>query len=481
MFADTATEHATESRARNTARPPSLEELATNVSRRFLPHAVNAQWVQRRRPLLQSPSRILAREEETLARLLSEEGRRPITLCRTEARRAVQTVAKSEEALVRLAEPRALDFTDALQGGHHALAQRFTSGPLFAIVPFNFPLNLALHKIAPALALGLPFVCKGPAQNPRTMEHLARLLVEAGVPTEDFLIFQADNDSAERLLATTLFPLVSFTGSKRVGLHLKKTFWDRKVILELGSTAAVVLCDDVPRWELESMSQKLAASAFGQAGQSCISLQHLFLEPENAGDFLSYFKDAASRLAAHWAPSDPETVCCPLVSPAAFDKVSELLADAQAKGATVWRAGLARPDDSYHPPTLVQLPPPAQSSKGFEAIRLLTEEVFGPVACVHMLPAGLDGRSLAARLGVVDANIHASVFTYDGAKAKGLWEQAACHTLLWNEVPSWRADAMPYGGTLGAHAGAVHAGLVGDEGPLYSMQEYTWERLLVLP
>jgi|GEM_PF-322537 len=495
MFAHTATTTPAESRARaHTA--AQLREKALTVFSRFSPRCINAQWASTRRPVLQRLAQLVSANEKSLAKLLSEEGRRPIASCEWEVRRAVQTIQKTEDALVRLAEARSLDFSDALLGGHTAMAQRFTSGPLFAIAPFNFPLNLSLHKIAPAVALGLPFVCKGPAQNFRTMEACAALLEDAGVAPEDFLILQAQGDETESLIESVPFPIISFTGSHTVGLKLKQRFWDRKVILELGSTAAAVLCDDVPRWELERISQVLARSAFGQGGQSCISLQHLVLEHENSGDFVSYLKDAARKLAEHSSPSDPETVCGPLVNAAAVAKVRALLDDARAHGATVWTAGEADDAENYLPPTLVLLAP----GRPKKSLRLLREEVFGPVVCVQTLapgsgPAALQAAAAAETivqaLGAFDANIHASLYSYDSAKVKSLFARSVCHSLLWNEAPSWRADAMPYGGVLGASADSVaegatvpvgpHAGLVGNEGPLYSLLEYTWERLLVLP
>ncbi|MCA2960592.1 MAG: aldehyde dehydrogenase family protein [Silvanigrellales bacterium] len=493
MFIDaahTATGRTRESR--HTDLDTALLTSARSVYGSFQARCIDAQWVASRRPRLQALARVVAEKEDTLVKLLSEEGHRPVSICRTEARRSVQTIQKTEEALVRLAEPRALDFSDAAQGAHAAMAQRFTCAPLFAIVPFNFPLNLALHKIGPALALGIPFVCKGPVQNPKAMQLLAECIEKAGFPTESFLLFQSEPETAEALLESVPFPLLSFTGSRRVGLHLKKKFWDRKVMLELGSTAAVVLCDDVPRWELELISQSLARSAFAQGGQSCISLQHLFLEPDVAGDLVSYLKDAATRLADRNDLADEETLCSPVVSLDAAEKVASLLADATQKGATVWSppSPVARNADPRDiPPTLVFMPPLAEGTLHTGMPKLLLEEAFGPIVCIHRLAAAADTKTLAAALATVDANIHASIYTYDSKRAKALFEASACHALLWNEVPSWRADAMPYGGTLTRRAeatlhglaGSTHTGLVGGEGPLYAMREYTWERLFVLP
>lgn len=469
---------------------------ARNLCQKFEPRLIDAKWVASRTPLLHALAKGIAEHEDTLASLLSAEGQRPIAACRVEAKRSVQTLLKTIEALARLAEPRALDFSDAIQGGHHAFAQRFTCGPLCAIVPFNFPLNLALHKVAPALALGLPFVCKGPDQNSKTMALLAHLVEKAGVPSEDFLFFQSSPESAEALLEEVPFPLISFTGSQRVGLHLKQKFWDRKVMLELGSTAALLVCDDVPRWELEPLAQRIARSAFGQGGQSCISLQHLFLEPEVALDLISHLKDATTRLAEATDLSHPDTVCGPVVSKAAAAKIEDLLANAQQNGATLWRPPgsphSAKPNHNdthtpaHVPPTLVFLPQPPSLEASPLPLRLLREEAFGPVLCIHRLPSGGHAKVRQAALASVDANIHASIFTYDAKAAKTLFEASTCHALLWNELPSWRADAMPYGGTVARSltrtcAPLGHTGLVGGEGPLYAMQEYTWERLFVMP
>jgi acyl-CoA reductase-like NAD-dependent aldehyde dehydrogenase len=438
---------------------------------------IDVRTLPRAQKLLENLAKRLADAnwKKQLSEAMSHEGKRPKALCELEVVRSVQTLEKTKEALQSLVDLRALDFSDAVQGGHKALLQRFPLGPLFAISPFNFPLNLSLHKIAPAMALGIPFVCKGPEQNPVTFQLLENCLQEAGLGSENHLLLVASGKLTSRLLEEFCFPLISFTGSYAVGTSLKKAYWDRKVILELGSTAAALLCQDVPRWELEKLTQSLCKSAFAQAGQSCISLQHLFVEKELLEDTTGLLKITASQMAAKKDLSDVQTLVSPLVHAGAFSKALELVNDAKAHGAEVWSAAPHDEALNHFAPTLVFIPERACAS-----LRLFREEVFAPVLCVHSIASPEKGQEhspslLKKALDSVDANIHASVFSYNAKRVNALFEVAPGHCLLWNEVPSWRADAMPYGGTLGA------SGLVGEEGPMSTLKEYTWERMLVLP
>jgi acyl-CoA reductase-like NAD-dependent aldehyde dehydrogenase len=410
-----------------------------------------------------------------------EQTRRPLTACLTEVRRSIQTLTKTRDAAQRLCEPKAYDFSDALQGGHAAMSQRFTFAPLFAITPFNFPLNLTLHKIAPAFALGLPFVCKPPLQSLELFTLINDWLVESGADNDSFVFYFASNEGVAKALERLPAPLISFTGSRKVGFELKQKYWDRKLILELGSTAACLICSDVPKWELERLSQDIARSAFGNSGQSCVSLQHLLLENEIYDDFVSHLKHTASAMARERNPMSAETVTGPLVGRAAFEKSMNLLNQALECGAEVWSAGEHNPSEHHLAPTLVVYP--AAQPKAIDQFNLTREEVFAPVVCIHRIQSSASLEKIADIMQKFDANIHASVFTYQYKRAKQLYELLPARTVLWNEIPSWRADDMPYGG-VGLTWSAGHlqnAGLLGDEGPYQTMMELTVERLFVLP
>lgn len=442
---------------------------------------VTSQRVMRNCAILEKLANHLRTHEERLAQMMVEKTHRPLSSCRTEVRRSVQTLEKSRDAALKLCEPRAYDFSDALQGAHTAMSQRFTFAPLFAITPFNFPLNLTLHKIAPAIALGLPFICKPPLQTLDLFAWVNDWLVEAGLETESFAFYFASNEGVAKALERLPAPLISFTGSRAVGLELKRKYWDRKLILELGSTALSVVCNDVPKWELERLSQDLARSAFANSGQSCISLQHLFIEHDVADDLIAHLKHTASAIARERHPESPETLSGPLIGRAAFEKAMQLLNQAMDCGAQVWSAGEHNPSEHQLAPTLVIYP--NTQLKTLDSIQLTREEAFAPVVCIHKLPSSTNADKLCDLLQKFDANIHASIFTYQSKRARHFYENVFSRTVLWNEIPSWRADEMPYGGVqLSWTDGHLqNAGLLGDEGPYQTMLELTVERLFVLP
>jgi len=458
----------------------SVEVLRGVLSRPAL-SPVTSQRVTRNCVILANLAEKIASHEDKLARMMVAQTRRPLSACLNEVRRSVQTLNKTRDAAQRLCEPKAYDFSDALQGGHTAMSQRFTFAPLFAITPFNFPLNLTFHKIAPALALGLPFVCKPPLQSLELFTLINEWLVESGADADCFAFYFASNEGVAKALDRLPAPLISFTGSRKVGFELKQKYWDRKLVLELGSTAACVVCNDVPKWELERLSQDLARSAFGNSGQSCISLQHLLLENEICDDLVAHLRHTASTLARSRDPQSPDTVVGPLIGRAAFEKAMNLLNQALECGAEVWSAGEHNPTDHHLAPTFVIYP--NASAKTLEQIRLTREEAFAPIVCIHRLANSTSAEKLADILQKFDSNIHASVFTYQSKRAKQLYEMTPARSVLWNEIPSWRADDMPYGGVgLTWSDGHLHnAGLLGDEGPYQTMMELTVERLFVLP
>lgn len=444
-------------------------------------HPVSSQRVTRNSVILESLAQKIRANESKLAHMMVEQTHRPLASCLTEVRRSVQTLEKTRDAAHKLCEPRAYDFSDALQGGHTSLSQRFTYAPLFAITPFNFPLNLTLHKIAPAIALGVPFICKPPLQSLELFSLINDWLVECGLESDSFAFYFASNEGVSRALDRLPAPLISFTGSRQVGFQLKQKYWDRRLILELGSTATSIVCNDVPKWELERLSQDLAKSAFGNSGQSCISLQHLLLENDIADDLIAHLKYTASTLARERDPNSPETVVGPLVGRAAFDKALNLLNQALECGAQVWSAGEHNPVEHQLAPTIVIYP--NTQARTLDQIRLTREEAFAPIVCVHRVPQNTNVEKLADLVQRFDANIHASIFTYQSKRARQFYETLPSRTVLWNEVPSWRADEMPYGGIqFSWNEGRLqNAGLLGDEGPYQTMLELTVERLFVLP
>jgi acyl-CoA reductase-like NAD-dependent aldehyde dehydrogenase len=452
----------------------ALLELATKLEHQcssFVPKRLDVELFEKGRGKLAQLGEMVSAHKAELTLLLAAEGQRPVAMCAKEVDRAVQTILHTSNAMTELWSPLpSLNGSDPVVGAQFASPFRQTLGPVFAIVPFNFPLNLALHKVAPAIALGVPFFCKGPEQNPKLFELLEHLCKRAGVVNGVFAT--CTGAESEQLLATCDHPIVSFTGSLEVGLHLRSLFPRKKWILELGSTAAALVSatcfPNEADNEWEHLWNGLAQSAFGQSGQSCISLTHLFCE--NVEQMLS-FRWAAAKFVSQ--SQSPDTFWGPLINRGAAEKTKQLLERAEAAGGKLWHAPLPRnaaPNEIA--PTLIEVP----VAWGEELTQVMRTEVFGPVVYVHICSK----KEWVQRANQLNSNIHTSVYTCDREEAR-LWaEMLQSHAVLWNIPPHSRADVLPYGGTVFSRGNSrLHGGLVGCEGPLYAMMDFTWERLFV--
>jgi aldehyde dehydrogenase (NAD+) len=471
---------------KNTQQVNSLDSIANDLeslANLFVARSIDRKQAREGIERLQKLRTELSLRSTTLAELLSVEGHRPLSLCQLEVGRTLQVIEKTEEAIWELASVKAYDFTDAFQGSKKAIALRKSFGPLFAIIPFNFPLILAMHKLAPAIALGLPFVCKPPLQNVGLFKVLHEIFLAAGITEHTFSFLFVENESISALLERIPFPILSFTGSKSVGLSLRQKFWNRRVLLELGGTAFAVLLNDYPEDRHSLAAKALARSAVNQGGQSCISLQHLFVPQRYFESIKKSIQTEFHAFVEHHNPSDIETVCGPLNSEAATEKVTHLLAEAATQGFESWSPQLIEDHTypaHYFPPTLVLVPDFSEFLRKKPA--LLTEEVFGPVLCLHGVGDDISEVALVSYLNATDANIQGSVFTTEEKTAQKFFHELQVRTLLWNEVPSWRADEMPYGGYVKmekAGGEGWHSGLVGNEGPRQTLEEYTIDRLFV--
>lgn len=461
---------------------PRLQRLCAATHCEGLTRAV----LRPRIRLLETLAQLLEREREALAKALAEDGGRSLQQCRLEAERSVQTVRLAAECVQSLAGGALSDLSDAVQpGASFARRLRFPIGAVGAIVPFNFPLNLGLHKLAPAIALGVPFVCKPPSSSVRAFELLNRLLLEAGLAEESFAIIFAPNEIVTPLFATLALPVVSFTGSRVVGEALRKALPDRRVLLELGSTAACIVDSLALQGESRhKILRDLTRSAFAGAGQSCISLQHLLVPAALAQAFfsewtqeiLNFVGEADPRLHPHEHPAG----FCPLFSLEALQKARALVDDARACGLSTWEAFAWEPALKLAAPTIVRCDWTQAPLRPHP--RLFREEVFAPVVCLHAIPdEGFWEKSLAA-VRHFDANLHASVYTPDLERANQAFrELGGARAVLWNLPPSWRADAMPYGGSKLDDRGQRVGALLGDEGPMQALRDFSLERLFVFP
>lgn len=409
-----------------------------------------------RAAILDRTCALIGERREALALAISEEGGKPITLARVEADRCRDTFTEAA-AIARHPEIEARDLSGFASGADRlGLVRRVPVGPVLAITPFNFPLNLVAHKLAPAIAAGCPVVLKPASQTPSPALLLAEILAESGLPGGALSVIPSRGSDAEALATDDRINLLTFTGSMAVGWRLKELAWRSRVTLELGGNAAVVVEPDVD--DLEAVARSIAAGAYGYAGQSCISVQRIMVHEDIYVATRRALEEAA-RSVSHGDPGHEGVICGPLIDEANVDRVERWINMAKDAGGRLLSGGERQ--GNVITPTLLEEVPPDQA--------VMADEVFGPVAC---LDAYEDFDQ--ALLMVNDSNygLQAGIFTNDNSKAQKAWAELEVGGIVVGDVPTWRTDPMPYGGVKGSG--------VGREGPAYTYREMTEERLLVL-
>jgi acyl-CoA reductase-like NAD-dependent aldehyde dehydrogenase len=413
---------------------------------------------QRAQALRGLADRLLGRAEEMAATITAESGK-PITWSRSEVQRAARTFQWAAEEAVRWSgELQRLD-TDPASAGRLAVTRRFPRGPVLGITPFNFPLNLAAHKVAPALAVGAPIVVKPAPKTPLSALLLGELMADCELPRGSWSVLTVPDHRAGALVADPRLPVVSFTGSGPVGWRIKQEVPRKHVTLELGGNAAALVCAD---WsgaeELAWAARRVALFANYQAGQSCIAVQRVFVDRSLYQRFLDELVPAVSALQVG-DPWDAGTDVGPLIDVASAERVAGWIADAVAAGAQVLTGG-TRDGALLQPTVLVDVPADSAVS---------CQEVFGPVVVVEPvddLDQGLR-RVDDSRFG-----LQAGVFTHDLQVAFRAHRELQVGGVIIGDVPTYRAEQMPYGG--------VKESGVGREGVHSTMEDYTEPRVLVL-
>ncbi|MFD5554063.1 aldehyde dehydrogenase family protein [Streptomyces sp. NPDC127068] len=409
--------------------------------------------------LLHVSQRLTERTEE-IAQLISAENGKPIKWARGEVGRAVSVFRFAAEEARRFngGEAQRLD-TDAGGQGRLALTRRFPKGVVLGIAPFNFPLNLCAHKVAPAIAAGVPIILKPAPATPLSGLVLGELLAETELPEGSWSILPVTNDRMPALVQDERLPVISFTGSETVGYAIMDSVPRKHCTLELGGNgAAVVLADWSSDADLDWAAQRIATFSNYQGGQSCISVQRVIADAA-VYDRLVPRIVAAVEAQVTGDPSDAGTDVGPLVSEDAAKRVESWVDEAAAAGAEVLTGG-GRDAASYAPTVLASVP---------DQVTLAREEVFGPVLVVQKV----DGEAAAfAAVNSSKYGLQAGVFTHDVQAAFRAHRALEVGGVIIGDVPSYRADQMPYGG-------AKLSG-VGREGVRYAMDDYTYERVLVL-
>ena len=418
--------------------------------------AAFAAWPAYRRQevLLHAVGRFRERFEE-LAYALAVEAGKPIRDARGEVTRLIDTFRVASEESVRIGgEVMTLDIS-ARARGYRGMYRRVPVGPCSFISPFNFPLNLAAHKVAAALAAGCPFVLKPASLTPIGALLIGEMLAETDLPFGTFSILPCARGGAGAFTRDDRLKLLSFTGSPEVGWELKRNAGKKKVVLELGGNAAVIV---EPDWDLEDAVTRIAFGAFYQSGQSCISVQRILVHD-------SIYEPLRARLVQRTEqlvcgdPLDEATFIGPLISEKEAERVATWIASAQRAGARLLCGG--QQSGALLTPALLEDVPVTEP--------LVCDEAFGPVA---VLSRYSDYDQALEQVNASPYGLQAGVFTRDLYKAQAAWDRLEVGGVVIGDVPSFRVDNMPYGG--------VKDSGLGREGVRWAIEDMTEIRLLVV-
>ena len=398
----------------------------------------------------------LRERAEEFAQILSAEAGKPITAARAEVGRAIETVDLAAD------EARRLDGTavpmDAVSSGEGMLAFQILApiGVVVAITPFNFPLNLGLHKLGPALAAGCPVVWKPSEKTPLCAGALTALFDECGLPAGMLNLVTGDPTMiVPQLLDDERTRLVTFTGSDAIGWDIKARSPRKHHVLELGSNTAVYVAADA---DVDAAVADLVPSAFAFAGQACISSQRVFVAEEIADRFLAALGQAADALIVG-DPADEGTDVGPLITTAARDRVRDAVSAAVESGATVV-CGNVLEHDLLRPTVLADVP---------DGCSVVTDEVFGPVVSIGRVD-GID--EALSKINASRFGLNHAIYTKNLAEAMQFARQAEAGAVMINKSPSYRADHMPYGGVKDSGQGR--------EGVPYAVREMLESKLVVI-
>lgn len=409
---------------------------------------------ERSRALRAISEGIAARRDE-LATIMVRESGKPIRDARVELDRGILTFRlAAEEAERIIGESIPLDVGPA-HVGRTGITRRFPVGPVAAISPFNFPLNLAAHKVAPAIAAGCSIVLKPPSRDPLTMLTVAEIIHETNLPEGAISVLPMSRDLGDRLVADDRFKLLTFTGSPEVGWRMKERAGKKKVVLELGGNAGAIVDASA---DLDWAIKRVVAGAFAYSGQVCVSVQRLLVHESVWDTFMERFVAAAGRLKLG-DPMDPLIDLGPMVDAAALERVERWVAEAVQAGARVLLGGKA--DDGWFPPTVLV--------DADRSSRVCTEEAFAPI--VVAFPFG-DIEAALAEVNASRFGLQAGIFTNDLRHAWRAFEALDVGGVIVNDVPSYRVDHMPYGG--------VKDSGLGREGVRWAIQDMTELKIMVV-
>src|ERR1700756_1670229 len=409
---------------------------------------------ERQRVLRRVSEGIMQRKQEFF-RTLAQEAGKPIKAARTEVERAIFTFNVAAEESTRIyGEYLPLDWQE-FTAGRWGIVRRFPLGPLAGITPFNFPLNLVAHKVAPAIAAGCSMVLKPAPQTPLSALLLAEAVQQAGWPDGGLNVLPLSNDDAGLLVTDDRLKLISFTGSASVGWEIKKRAGKKKVVLELGGNAGVIVHSDV---DLAYAAERCVAGGFAYAGQTCISVQRILVEQSVYGKFTDLLLAGVKKLKTG-DPLEESTDMGPLIRESDAVRAADWVQEAVRGGARLLCGG-TRHGSVLEPTVLTGTKP---------EMRVNCQEIFAPVVTVEPYT---DFNAALRQVNSSPYGLQAGIFTRDSKLLFHAYEELEVGGLIAGDVPTFRIDHMPYGG--------IKDSGLGREGLRYAIEEMTEPKLLVM-
>lgn len=392
---------------------------------------------------------------DELAYALCIEAGKPIKDARGEVTRLIDTFRIAAEESVRIkGEVMNLEVTPRAKG-YQGMYKKVPIGPCSFISPFNFPLNLAAHKVAPALAVGCAFVLKPASRTPLGALIMGEVLAETNLPEGAFSILPCSREGADLFTTDDRFKLLSFTGSPAVGWDLKARAGKKPVILELGGNAGCIVDHDT---DLDDAIERIVFGAYYQSGQSCISVQRIIVHESIYDDFKKRYVDKVANLV-HGDPLDEDTFIGPMISESEASRLDSWIQEAKEKGADILCGG--KRDGAMLEATILENVP--------ADAKINADEAFGPVSVISSFA---DFDDALDEVNNSQFGLQAGVFTRDIYKAHKAWDVLDVGGVVIGDVPSWRVDNMPYGG--------VKESGLGREGIRFAIEDMTELRLMVI-
>jgi glyceraldehyde-3-phosphate dehydrogenase (NADP+) len=435
------------------AGPAEIERAIADATTAFAVTRKLPSW--KRAEILNAIAAKIDERREDLAQTIALEAGKPIKTARVEVDRAAFTFRVAAEETKRIyGEIVALDWLPGLEG-REAHVRRVPLGPVAGITPFNFPLNLVAHKVAPALAAGDPVIIRPATQTPVSAIKLGQIAVEAGWPKEAYAVVPSTTKDATPLVEDERIKILSFTGSPAVGWDLKRRCGRKRITLELGGNAAVIVHRDA---DVKYAAERVAWGGFSYAGQSCISAQRIFVHADVYDEFTAELVRRTKALKAG-DPLQEDTDLGPVIDRVAADRVEEWIEEAKAAGAKVLAGGTRA--GSVWQPTVIEAAP--------ASVRVNCQEVFAPVVTLQKYS---DVNEAIAAATHSDFGLQAGIFTHDDRVIAKAVDDIEAGGVMVNDVSTFRVDHMPYGG--------VKLSGFGREGLRYAIEEMTEMKLVTL-